>query len=82
MNGGRVYSLERRLAKIEKDRGVTDADDFFNQTLLQLGEPPRASESEAFLRLLRLMQAARLERAPAPRPSATPPSAQLNPLCD
>jgi hypothetical protein len=44
------------LAKIEKERGVTDADDFFNQTLRRLGEPPRASTSEAFIAVLKLMQ--------------------------
>jgi hypothetical protein len=30
MNGLRVYVLERRIAKIEKTRGATDVDDFFN----------------------------------------------------
>lgn len=51
-----VYTLERRLAKIEKERGVTDADDFFNQTLRQLGEPPCATAGEAFVAVLKLMQ--------------------------
>jgi hypothetical protein len=35
-SAARMYSLERRVAKIEKERGVTDGDDFFNQTLRQL----------------------------------------------
>jgi hypothetical protein len=56
MNGARVYSLKRRLAKIEKRRGATDADDTFNQILRQVGEPPCATDSEAFLAVLKLMQ--------------------------
>ena len=38
MNGARMNSLER-LAKIEKERGVTDADSICNQLLRRLGEP-------------------------------------------
>ena len=73
MNGARVYSLERRLAKFEKELGVTDADDFFNQTLRQLGELPCASASEAFRRLLRLIQTAEgKERLRAARFDNTP----------
>lgn len=56
MNGARVYSLERRLAKIEKERGATVANNPFNQILQCVGEPPCPNESEAFLCLLRLMQ--------------------------
>jgi hypothetical protein len=48
-----VYALERRLAKIEKKRGAshTAIEHPFNKMLVQLGEPPRASVSEAFLDL-------------------------------
>jgi hypothetical protein len=56
MNATRVYALQRRLAKIEKRRGATDADDTFNQILRQVGEPPCATDSEAFLAVLKLMQ--------------------------
>jgi hypothetical protein len=31
MNGTRVYALERRVAKIEKERDVTDAHSTCNQ---------------------------------------------------
>ena len=52
-----VSALERRLAKIEKERGVTaDPDNPIHELLRSVGEPPCASDSEAFLRLLRLMQ--------------------------
>ena len=56
MNGTRVYALQRRLTKIEKERGATDANNPFNQILHSVGEPPCPNESEAFLRLLGLMQ--------------------------
>lgn len=56
MNGARVYALERRLTKIEKECGVTDADDFFNETLRQLGEPTCSTAGEAFVAVLKLMQ--------------------------
>jgi hypothetical protein len=39
MNGARMNSLERRLAEIEKERGVTDAVSTCNQLLRRLGEP-------------------------------------------
>jgi hypothetical protein len=52
-----IYTLERRLAKIEKERGVTvDTDNPLHQLLRAVGEPPCATDDEAFLRLLRLMQ--------------------------
>ena len=35
---------------------MTDADDFFNQTLRQLGEPTCAIAGEAFVAVLKLMQ--------------------------
>ena len=50
------YALQRRLAKIEKERDVTDADNFFNQTLRQLGEPTCVTADEAFVAVLKLMQ--------------------------
>jgi hypothetical protein len=43
MNGARMYSLERRLAKIEKERGMTGEDDTFNQILRLVGEPTYVS---------------------------------------
>jgi len=55
MNGARMNSLER-LAKIEKERGVTDADSTCNQLLRRLGEPLVRTDNEAFLHILRLMQ--------------------------
>lgn len=56
MNGPRVYSLERRLAKIEKGRSVTNADNPFNQILQAVSEPLCATEGEAFVAVLKLMQ--------------------------
>jgi hypothetical protein len=56
VNGARVYSLERRLAKVEKERGGTDADNPFNEILRDVGEPLCATEGEAFVAVLRLMQ--------------------------
>jgi hypothetical protein len=56
VNNARAYSLECRLAKIERQRGATDADSTCNQLLRRLGEPLCATDNEAFLRILRLMQ--------------------------
>jgi hypothetical protein len=49
MNGARMYSLERRLAKIEKERGMTGEDDTFNQILRLVGEPTYVTAGEAFI---------------------------------
>jgi mannose/cellobiose epimerase-like protein (N-acyl-D-glucosamine 2-epimerase family) len=56
MNRATVCALERRLAKIEKQRGATDADNPFNDILRSVGEPPCTTSSEAFLCVLKLMQ--------------------------
>jgi hypothetical protein len=65
-DGMNVYTLEGCLAKIEKERGATDAEDPFNEILRRVGEPPCANASEAFGRRAQADADARLERS-APR---------------
>lgn len=68
-----LASLRRRVAKLEKQRGLGSPDGHFNSMLTRMGEPRRASESAAFLAYLQLANKQREEHRRKVTP-ATPPT--------
>jgi len=65
-------SLRRRVAKLEKERGFGRPDGLFNTHLVRMGEPRRASESEAFLAILQLANKKREEHRKTAAAAPTP----------